>query len=427
VAVVHQQRLNLMANTGFTMGIFGSRINQYRDFTTGPQDDDPYFFAIDTSDTPTIKWAESQQNLIIGTSSGDYNLTAQVALSPSDIQALKQNNARSNASKPVTVNTDIFYIEQGREKIRATGYVRNVQAQSSNDVSMIAEHLLNVRAKRIVLMQTPEVLIFILRDDGTLVVVAYSHEQQMAAWFEFETQGVIHDIAIAYTTRIDPLTGIGVDEDELWATISYDGVTYELERMPYPARVFEAATEVGDLTLTEQGVVHMDTWVTGTLLIGENNVITGLDRLEGILVGAMVDDAWAGEYIVNDGAIILDATDITVNWSGKYAVGLTYEAHAHTFEMISGNRRGTGLGTKRRWNRLFVKTLNSALPIINGVLPPDRHPQTLMGIPEIIQVGLQDNEVRQVGWSDGSITIDQDRPYPTHVLGVFGEFNSNNA
>jgi hypothetical protein len=419
VGVVHQQRLILMANPGFTMGIFGSRINQYRDFVTGPQDDDPFFFAIDTSDTPTIKWAESQQNLIIGTSSGDYNLTAQVTLSPSDIQALKQNNARSNQSKPVTINTDIFYIEQGKEKVRSTSYIRDVQAQSSADVSLLAEHLLDARAKRLVLMQTPEVMIYILREDGSLACISYSHELKQGAWFEFATQGTITDLAVAYTTT--------TDEDELWMTVTYDDTTYELEKMPYPARVFTWVEEEGDTPMVEQGIVCMDTWVSGTLLDGENNIITGLDRLNGMEVGAMVDDAWTGLYTVNDGAIILDVTQQGQNYEGTYAVGLMYTATSQTFEMISGNRKGTALGTKRRWNRLFVKTLDSALPVINGVLPPDRSPQTPMGIPEIIQEGLQDHEVRQVGWGDGAITVVQDRPYPTHVLGMFGEFSSNNA
>jgi len=420
VGVVHQQRLILMANPGFTMGVFGSRINQYRDFVRGPQDDDPFFFAIDTSDTPTIKWAESQQNLILGTSGGDYNLTAEVTLSPSDIRALKQNNARSNASKAVTINTDIFYIEQGKEKLRATGYIRDVQSQSSNDVSQIAEHLLNVRAKRIALMQTPEVVVFILREDGSLCAISYSHEQQMGAWYEFSSQGVVTDIAVQYT--------VSTDEDELWATITYDGgITHYIEKMPYPKRVFAAATEPGDPFLVDQDLVCMDGWIRGSMTVGDNNIITGLGQFEGLLVACMVEDAWAGEYTVKEGNILLDAPDIDEKYSGTYAVGFRYIGVVKTFEMSGGNPKGSGLGTRRKWNKLYVKMIDSALPIINGTLPPDRHPETLMDMAEIIQPGLTEVHVRNVGWNDGAVTIVQNRPYPTEIIGCYGEFSLGNA
>ena len=437
VCVVQEQRLILMANPGFTMGMFGSRINQYKDFILGPEDDDPFFKSVDTSDTPTIKWAVASGGLVLGTSSGDHSVSAQVTLSPSDTFAKRDNSARSHDAKAVMVNTDIFYIEQGREKIRSTRFNDTVEKQTSNDVSLIAEHLLNSRAKRIVLMQTPEVVIFILRDDGSLACISYSHEQQNAAWYEFEMQGVITDIAVCYTVGAepgaydpsDPLNTMNTDEDELWATVTYDGgVTHYIEKMPYPKRTFTAATEDGDPFLVDQHLVMIDGWIRNTILIADNNVISGLEQFEGLTVAVVVEDAWAGEYTVQDGKVILADADIDETFSGTYAVGLRYTGTLRTFEMSSGSPQGTGLGTQRRWNQLFVKILDSSLPIINNIRPPDRKPETLMGMAEIIQVGLQERDMVDLGWDDkGIITIVQDRPYPTHILGCFGQFNSHNG
>ena len=140
VCVVHQQRMLLMANPGFQMGVFGSRINVYKDFVRGPQDDDPFFFAIDTSDSPVIRWAEAQQHLIIGTSGGDYSFSGEVTLTPSDVHAQKQNNARSNASKAVTVNTDVFYIEQGKEKREIDGREYVLERPLTADFALIKAH-----------------------------------------------------------------------------------------------------------------------------------------------------------------------------------------------------------------------------------------------------------------------------------------------
>ena len=421
VAVIHQQRMILMANPGFTMGIFASRISQYKDFERGPEDDDPFFFALDTTDTPTIKWAESQQHLVIGTSSGDFNLTAEVTLTPSDIQILKQNSARSEHSRPVTINTSIFYIEQGKEKIRATSWVRDLQARSSRDISLIAENLLHAKIKRLALLQTPEVMMVALREDGALTVASMSEQEPV--WYEFDSHGFIQDITSYYSTV--------TNQDELWVTISYSYVDggpnqFNLERMPYPSRTFTPYTDPQGKPLTEQGVIFLDSWVRGTAI---NNVITGLDHLNGETVAALVDDAWTGEYVVSNGSITLDDDNISGSepYNGISAVGLLYKGTIETLEESAGNQRGTGFGSKRRWNKLYVRTLDSALPIINGHLPPDRTPSTEMDIAETVRMGLQDIEMRGVGWGDGSILIEQDRPYPTQVIGCFGEFSSNNA
>ncbi|GAG27050.1 unnamed protein product, partial [marine sediment metagenome] len=201
VGVVYEQRLLLMANPALSMGVFGSRIGNYKDFSLGPQDDDPLFFAIDTSDSPTIKWAQAQRKLIIGTSSGDYSLQSDITLTPSNVQATKQNAARSHGTDGVTVGTDIFYIQQGQEKMRMTGWNDDIKSQQSIDISLVAQNLLVPRVKRLCLMQTPEVLIFGLREDGTLVIISYSAEQNTAAWTEFESSGEIIDICGGYNAN----------------------------------------------------------------------------------------------------------------------------------------------------------------------------------------------------------------------------------
>jgi hypothetical protein len=418
VAVIHQQRLILMANPAASMGVFGSRIGAYKEWGLGPDDADPFFFEIDSTDTPTIKWAAAQRDLILGTSAGDYVITFRVTLSPSDIQAQKQNNARSHAAKAVTFNTDVIYIEQGKQKMRVTTYSELAKAQESTDITQLSENLLHRPVNRLALMQTPSPVVFALREDrtGRGEVIAFSIAQldNSGAWFEFVCQGDIVDIAVLYSTIND--------EDELWATISYDGgTTYGIEKMKYPAR------EVDDDILIFQGISHLDGYVTGIIIQSDENVITGLEQFEGLVVAVTISDAFAGEYLVESGTVVLDAPETEENWDGLYVVGFLYTATAKTFPMATGNQRGTALGTKRRWNRIWFNLLDSALPTINGVLPPDRTPSTNMGWAEIVRVGLREYQVRDLGWDDGAITIVQDRPYPTHLIGFYGEYSSNNA
>jgi hypothetical protein len=422
VTTFHEQRLIFAAAPFSTTALWGSRIGFYKDFVGGPDSDDPFSFTLDTADTPTIKWMTSQIRLMVGTSAGDWRIGSEITLGPGDISAIKQNNSRSYKTPPVVSNVDVFYIEQGQTKIRSTSYAEQLNSFTSLDVSIMAEHLFHGGVKRIVIMQTPEVLIVVLREDGTLAAMTYA--QNMGAWTEIETQGHIRDIATYYSTI--------TQQDELWVQISYAYVEggpniWQLERMPYPSRTMTPYLDEGDETLTEQGVICIDSWTRGQM---NNNVITGIEHLEGQVVGAIVNDAWAGLYTVTGGAVTLDDLQISGSepYEGEYAVGLMYEGDIHTFEVATGNQyqRGTGLGTVRRWAKLYVRLLDSALPIINGVLPPDRTPEMNMNIAEILRMGLQDVVIRGGEWGDGSITIKQDRPYPTQVVGLYGEFQTGN-
>jgi hypothetical protein len=433
VACFHEQRLVFGGTPSATTALWGSRIGDYKDFKTGVNQDDPFAFTLDTSDTPAIKWMRSQIRLMIGTSAGDWRVSADISLGPTDIQAFKQNNARSYNTSAIAVDVNIFYVEQGNTKLRTTRYSDDLNSFTSVDVTILAEHLFHQGVKRVVLMQNPEVLIVALRNDGTLVTMTYDPANGMGAWTEQTTQGFIHDIAAYYSTVSN--------QDELYIQTSY---TYDplispslpdwqIERMPYPSRTFEPRTITEGIfplitpTLISQGVICMDSWVTGSMT---ENTITGLHYPDGTIVGVVVDDAWTGTYEVTGGAVSISDIQITGTepYAGEYAVGLMYEGNLKTFEVAQGNnyQRGTGLGTVRRWAKLYVRLLDSALPIINGQLPPDRKPEMQMNIADIITMGLSDPHIRGEGHGDGSVTILQNRPYPTQIIGLYGEFQLGN-
>ena len=256
-----------------------------------------------------------------------------------------------------------------------------------------------------------------LKNDGTLTAMTYSDD--IGAYVELVAAGFYQDIAAYYSTV--------TNQDELWTTVSHGyeplGVnTYYLEKMPYPSRTYRPKIEEEDNSLTQQGVIFFDSWIRRDCA---SNVITGLEHLEGFEVGAIVEDAWAGLYTVFDGTIVLDDTGIDNDqpYNGQAAVGFVYDAYLKTFEFAPTDQYGmTALGTFRRWNKLYIRLLDSALPKVNGQLPSDRTPTTEMNIAETLRMGLRDYVMTGLGQGDGSVEIYQDRPYPTQVIGLFGEF-----
>jgi hypothetical protein len=400
VAVFHEQRLILMANKDNPTAIYGSAIGAFTSFTPGPNDDQPFLYILDSSDTPQIKWARSQKNLTLGTSSGEWAISADVTITPTDISAAQQNNSRSHLTMPAQFDVEIFYIEQGMRKLKSTQYNDGLKTFNSVDVSLMAEHLIStIGINRVAVSTVPETLFTMTRNDGQPVYLTYEKAAQVLAFSECQTDAFVYDVCSFFSLDKNwDYTFYAVERNNRWV----------LERMRYPI-----CKETN--SHTDEGIVFMDGWVTGTV---SGDTITDLGHLEAKQVYVLVDEAWQiGEYIVTNGLIRLDK-----DYTGRsYAVGLPYTGQMETFE-VNTNPNGVGLGTKRRWNRLTTRVLNSALPEVFSERAYDRRPQTPMGTSDNVIAGIHNITQNNVGFGDGSISVVMDRPYPVYVIGFYGQY-----
>jgi hypothetical protein len=403
VCVFHEQRLILMANKDNPTAIYGSAIGDFFSFRPGPNDDQPFLYVIDSSDTPEIKWARSQRSLLLGTSSGEWSINAAVTITPTDINAEQQNYAKSDLTLTTQVDTEIFYIEQGGRKLRATRFVQdNSNTFTSDQVSLMAEDLVSTYGiSRVVGSHIPETMLTMLRKNGQVVYLTYEKQASVLAFTEGETDGSVADVASFFS--------LPQNADYTYYAVQRNN-RYVLERMRYPCSKLCTG-------LQAQGVVHMDGWTSG---IVTGSIIEGLENLEGKTVFVLVDDAWQiGTYVVINGQVLLNADE-----TGKtYAVGLPYTGTAKTYEINAGVEV-TALGTQRRWNSLTTRILNSALPKVYGEIAADRRPSVPMGTSDNVIDGVHDVEQTVAGYTDGSITIIQDRPYPLYMMAFFGEYKA---
>jgi hypothetical protein len=404
VAVFHEQRLVLCANKDNPTAIYGSAIGLYQNYNSGPNDDEPWLYILDSSDTPQIKWARSQKALILGTSSGEWVIDSSPdsTITSSDISAQMQNSTRAKLLMAIQVDTEVFYIEQGQRKLRATRYNRDYGTFYSSYASIMAEHLVATDGiSRLVHAETPETLLTMVTAKGQPVWMTYERDVGLMAFTEGETDGQVYDVATYFSI---------VDNRDYSYYIVNRNNRYTLERMRYPE---SKATE----NFTQNDIVFLDSWVTGTV---SGTTITGLEHLEQKDVYVLLDDAWQVDnpFTVLNGQITLPADE-----TGKlYAVGLPYQGLIENFEM-SDNVQGTGLGTKRRWNQLYTRVLNSSRPLINGQRAEDRRPGVPLGTSDNVIAGIYDFAQTNQGYeSKGVVTVEQDRPYPLYVVGFFGQY-----
>ncbi len=328
---------------------------------------------------------------------------AEVTITPTDIRAERQNAARSHLSRPVQIDREVFYIEQGNRKLRATSYIRQKGAYSSSNASILMEHLVSTSGiTRLALQHIPEIMMTMVTGAGQAVQFTYEQTLGVVAGTQLITDGEIYDTCAYFA--------LPENTDSTYFVVQRNGL-WNLERMRYPCS--KVCTP-----LAANGIVLMDGWVNGTVAAdADNGQVGGLTHLEGKEVGVLVDDSWVGDFTVINGQVLIPSKYV----GQEYSAGLLYTAQLETFEM-DDNFQGTGLGTKRRWVNLYTRILNSALPQVYGQRDRDRTPVTPMGTPETVREGLQDIEQNVAGYTDGSIQVIQDRPYPTHIVAFFGTY-----
>ena len=401
VAVFHEQRLILMANKDNPTAIYGSAIGAFQSFTPGPNDNDSWLYILDSSDTPQIKWARSQKGLALGTSAGEWAINSDVTITPTDINAEQQNNSRSHLTMTAQHDIDIFYIEQGMRKLKATQFSNDRRSFVTTDVSIMSEELVSTYGiNRVCVSTIPETFFAFTRNNGQPIYLNYEREAQVLAFSECETDANVYDVCSYFSLAMNfDYTYYAVQRNNRWV----------LERMRYP-------TSKDTNGLTENDIVYMDSWVTGTV---SRETIHGLEHLEGKQVGVLIDDAWQnGTYTVTNGLINLEK-----DYTGRsYAVGLLYTGTLTTFEDNLNPRGSTALGTKRRWNRLTTRILNSAVPQVYGTRPYDRRPQTPMGTSDNVINGIYNFTQNEMGYGDGSVTVIMNRPYPLYIVAMYGQY-----
>lgn len=388
--------------------IWGSRIGEFIDFQIGANDSDPVQFTLSTRGLPSISWMTSLQGLLVGTTAGHYRITGEPTITPSSVSVEKQNGARSAIDTPVTINNRVFSAQLGNTTVHSAAYQREALAILADDISIAAPHLFKLGVRYLALMQVPEDVVYMVRDadvDGnaSIIGLTYNPETDVIGWWEWTSINQFNDIAVIFNSR--------TNEEELYSIVKAPVGGQQVQKVVYPLRDFSASNL--------DGFCWLDGFYRDTIVA--SNTITGIPaRFEGETVRVTVNDADYGEFTVSGNTITLPQAV-----TGYVYIGYSVVSDALTFERSEGNPQGVSFGTARRWNKLYSRLISSALPKINGERSPDRTPASQMDLPEDLR--SEDMRVHNLGFNDGSVLIEQDLPFPTHVVGLYGQVGTHDA
>jgi len=148
------------------------------------------------------------------------------------------------------------------------------------------------------------------------------------------------------------------------------------------------------------------------------NRVNLLAELLGGNGNSMVVDDFSLVEVVEAGPIGEDELAVV---GTDLVIGEPFLGRAITVEPAVGNPAGTSMGNKKRWPDMTASLYQSALPLLNGERPSDYEQAggAYRDNPGALRTG--EYKINSAGWDNGAVTIEQDLPHATQVIGIFGD------
>ncbi len=185
-----EQRLLFASTTHQKQTIWGSRVGDWQSFELGVLDDSAVAYTIAANRQNPITWLAPKEVVLVGTLGGEWRFGAsdpRDPLTPTDVSARQQSQIGSVAA--VNVDDVVLYIDRQRARLREMAYDYNKDAWISPDMSILAEHLMESGLKEMTWHEHPYRLLWVVRNDGTLLSFTYQREHEVAAWARHITEG----------------------------------------------------------------------------------------------------------------------------------------------------------------------------------------------------------------------------------------------
>lgn len=202
IVFMHQQRLGYASSDRRPLTVWLSQAGNFESMSasTPPEDDDAIEATLAAPQANRILWAQSDRDgLAVGTEGGEWLLTATegAAITPKDLSFQPQTYFGSQPGLPVLrAGASLLYAQRGGRAIREFGYSMQEDRYSSNDLTLLARHILRENPVASWCWQPePHGIIWCALANGAMAGLTYLREHEVVAWHRHETAGSVTDVA----------------------------------------------------------------------------------------------------------------------------------------------------------------------------------------------------------------------------------------
>lgn len=410
-----EQRLVFANSNNNPQTLWFSKNGDYLNFSTGTADDAALIYTIASNQVNAIRYLSATRVLTVGTSGGEYVVTATSdgPVTPTTTLIRKYSNYGSAPIEPVQVADVTLFLQRGNRKIREFRYVGDVNASAyqAPDLSILAEHITYGGISQFAYQQEPDSVIWMARNDGTLLGMTYRREEEVIAFHKHVIggsfnggQAVVESIATLPTDN---------GEDELYMVVkrTIKGVTKRYIEVMTP---FSFGGATSGAFFVDSGLRYNGSSITK---------ISGLYHLEGENLSVLANGASHPDRVVSGGGFDL-AFGTTVA-----AIGYGYTSNMRTLRIESGSVDGTSQGKPKRIHAVTLRLHETVgVEIGNDVTELDRifFRDSSMAMDEAVPLFTGDKDVEFPGGyvDDDRIYVRQNQPLPMTVLALFPRMNT---
>lgn len=393
----HQQRLVFAGSSKFPQWIWGSGIRQFYNFELGALDNSAWAFQLDSNQVNPILHLFSMNALIALTSMNEFLIT-----SPTGVITATSVNVRcpsafgSNPVLPVRLAQDLLYLQRGSHKLLTLNYdPDNQTGYQVNELSLLAEHMLESPIIDMTVQAQPSNRIHMLRLDGTMATITVNKQVGVAAWSRVATNGSF--LSIATIPRED-----GTDDTYVAVVRSIQGQP-QVSIEHFQQGIYTDATIVGNIP--DPNDPPQQKW-------------TKLDHLEGMQVSIVADGMVQPPAVVSNGSVVLARPARTV------VIGLPYVPRLVLLKPEAQMQNGSLQGSRSSLSRVRIRVKDTTGMQINGEQVPFRtFGLEVLNQPSPLYTG--DIDWHLIGWDNLETMIEQTQPLPIHVLAIVRDLTVN--
>lgn len=399
-----EDRLVFAGSTRYPQTFWSSKVGDYYNFGTSTPvvDDDAVTATLNGGQMNGIKAMVAFGELILLTSGGEYKVSGGQgkALTPSNTLSQAQEYRGISDVLPVTVGSRIVFAQQQGNIIRDLAYSYEADKYTGDDLNLLCSHLFD--GHKVVAMtyqQTPDSIIWFVRDDGLLLGLTYIKEQDIYAWHK-------HSIKNARFVNVCCIPG--GECDELYAVIERNG---QYENVMLEKR--------NDNDVPEEQI-YVDDGIT--VRGSDIKEVTGLTWLEGETVAILADGNALPQRKVEGGKVTLSEK----HGYSVVHVGLPIDAVIKTLPIEFQMQDGSSISRKKRIGNLsvlFKNTRGGLYGLSEEKLDEIKWRDTeAYGQPTKLFTGKKKIVLPAAGWDETQqLIIKQDAPLPMTVLAIVPE------
>lgn len=363
-----------------------------------PLDTDRIYFRIAARTGGVIQHMVPMGHLVLLGSDTEWRVTPlnDDAVTPTSISVRPQSFVGANSATPQLLNNVCLYVAARGGHVRELGWQGTASSYVTGDVSLRAAHLFDsLDVVELALSKAPVPILWAVSSNGKLLGCTYIGEEQVAAWHQHDTDGIIESACVAiegvedalyvvakrtingsvkrYVERMAPVE-YG-DPDKAWfvdsglqyylpGTYSRSGATLTVttssphglttgnsRTLRFSDSALDGAYTVTVTSTTQFTVTTASGSGTGTVEVLATTV-SGLAHLAGKTVSILADGVPQPPATVTNGAVTI-ATP-----AARITVGLPYTSDLKTLPLAM-QIDGMGQGRTKNVGKAWIKLVES--------------------------------------------------------------------